>query len=66
MREKLTKSLISLAEHCPEPLYLVGGSVRDYLAGTLSPAPAGGRGSPRPDEKFLYAPPRSGVEVSAV
>ena len=33
MREKLTKSLISLAEHCPEPLYLVGGSVRDFLAG---------------------------------
>ena len=37
MREKLTKDLLLLAERCSEPLYLVGGSVRDYLAGTPLP-----------------------------
>ena len=66
MREKLTKSLISLAEHCPEPLYLVGGSVRDYLAGTLSPAPDWDLASPMTEEKFLSAAQRSGLEVRAV
>ena len=33
MFETLTKNLIELAETCPYPLYVVGGSVRDYLAG---------------------------------
>lgn len=66
MREKLTKSLISLAEHCPEPLYLVGGSVRDYLSGTLSPAPDWDLASPMTEEEFLSAAKRSGFEVRAV
>ena len=66
MREKLTKSLISLAEHCPEPLYLVGGSVRDYLSGTLSPAPDWDLASPMTEEEFLSAAKLSGFEVRAV
>ena len=37
MREILPKKLKTLAKACPAPLYLVGGSVRDYLAG-LSPS----------------------------
>lgn len=32
MRGILPKNLISLAEICPKPLYVVGGAVRDYLA----------------------------------
>ena len=37
MRSILPKNLIILAEILPTPLYVVGGSVRDFLAG-LSPA----------------------------
>ena len=66
MREKLTKDLISLAEACPGPLYLVGGSVRDYLAGTLSPAPDWDLASPVTEEEFLAAAQMSGFEVRAV
>ena len=36
MRELLPKKLQNLAKRCPESLYVVGGSVRDYLA-KLSP-----------------------------
>ena len=36
MREIIPQNLIELAKACPNPLYVVGGSVRDYLAG-LSP-----------------------------
>ncbi len=32
MREILPKNLILLANTCPRPLYVIGGSVRDYLA----------------------------------
>ena len=32
MREILPKNLILLANACPKPLYIVGGSVRDFLA----------------------------------
>lgn len=33
MRSLLPENLVRLAEEFPEPLYLVGGSVRDYLCG---------------------------------
>ncbi len=33
MRDFLSENLINLAEKCPFPLYLVGGSVRDFLCG---------------------------------
>lgn len=36
MREILPLKLTELAETCPYPLYAVGGSVRDYLAGLKS------------------------------
>ena len=36
MREILPQKLQNLAKNCPEPLYVVGGSVRDHLA-KLSP-----------------------------
>ena len=66
MREKLTKSLISLAGHCPEPLYLVGGSVRDYLAGTLSPAPDWDLASPMTENEFLSAAKLSGFDAPSI
>lgn len=37
MRHLLPQSLLSLAKSCPTPLYVVGGSVRDFLA-NLTPA----------------------------
>lgn len=37
MREILPKKLKTLAKACPAPLYVVGGSVRDHLAG-LTPS----------------------------
>ena len=33
MRSILPKTLSHLAENCPTPLYVVGGSVRDFLLG---------------------------------
>ena len=33
MRKILPKSLIALAETAPFPLYVIGGTVRDFLAG---------------------------------
>ncbi len=36
MRNVLPESLKKLARNCPRPLFLVGGSVRDFLCGVLS------------------------------
>ena len=38
MREIIPNSLFSLAQNAPKPLYVVGGSVRDYLAQLSSSA----------------------------
>ena len=35
MRQILPKTLIQLANACPAPLYVVGGSVRDFLSGLV-------------------------------
>ncbi len=40
MRRILPKSLIALAEVCPTPLYVVGGSVRDFLANLTPNTPS--------------------------
>ena len=66
MREKLTKDLILLADACQEPLYLVGGSVRDYLSGTLSPFPDWDLASPMAENELLSAAEKCGFEVHAV
>ena len=66
MREKLTKDLIILADACKEPLYLVGGSVRDCLAGTLSPNPDWDLASPMCEDDFLAAAEKIGFDVRAV
>ena len=40
MRRILPKSLIALAQVCPTPLYVVGGSVRDFLANLTPNTPS--------------------------
>ncbi len=68
MREILPKSLFLLAENCPTPLYVVGGSVRDRLAGL---APLSGvydfdLCAPLPVDDFLSIAQKSGLSVRAV
>ena len=67
MREILPKTLLDLAENCKNPLYVVGGSVRDHLA-KLSQ----NRGerdfdlcSPTPVEAFVEIAQKSGFVIRA-
>ena len=66
MRKYLPQNLIELAHLSPFPLYVVGGSVRDFLCGSLK-ADAdwdiAGAGS---DEKIIAAAKRAGFTVDAV
>lgn len=72
MREKmksiLPKPLVALAEACPAPLYLVGGAVRDTLAGV---APLHGLRdldvcSPMRFDDFLNVASTQGFELKSV
>lgn len=64
----LPKNLIRLAENCPTPLYVVGGSVRDFLAG-LSPK-SGIHDldicAPLDAEQFVVIAKQSGFAVQSV
>ncbi len=67
MKDHLPQPLRQLAEACPAPLYLVGGSVRDFLLGY----PIGKKtdwdlSSPMCEEDFIAAAKRSGFSVRAV
>lgn len=66
MREILPKNLIRLAKACPSPLYLVGGSVRDFLAGFVSNAPDLDICSPMPAETFQSVALACGFTVCSV
>ena len=66
MREILPQKLIALAEKCPEPLYVVGGFVRDYLAGLVSKAPDIDLSSPMDADTFLSAAKSCGFIATAV
>ncbi len=66
MRETLPQPLIALSEVCPAPLYLVGGSVRDYLAGEMAPSPDWDIASPCPAEEIVAAAQTLGFAVCAV
>ncbi len=66
MRKILPENLIRLAENCPRPLYLVGGSVRDFLAGALRPRIDWDIASPCTEEELLAAARKSGLEARAV
>ncbi len=67
MRKILPERFIKLAEKCPSPLYLVGGSVRDFLFGLpLSERADWDMASPCPAEKFIAAAEETGFTVKAV
>lgn len=67
MREILPKNLFDLAENCKNPIYVVGGSVRDHLA-KLTPK-TGERDfdlcSPTPIEDLIESAKKSGFTVKA-
>ena len=67
MRKILPQSLLRLAKSCPAPLYLVGGSVRDYLnARPASTAPDWDICAPVLAESFVESAQRAGFTVQAV
>ena len=66
MRELLPENLICLAEECPAPLYLVGGSVRDFLRGALAKEPDWDLASPCAEDELLAAAELCGFEAVAV
>ena len=66
MRKILPKNLILLAEAVPKPLYVVGGSVRDYLAGFPLSTPDWDICSPLSAEKFAELAKTHGFEVKSV
>ncbi|MBO5241002.1 MAG: HD domain-containing protein [Clostridia bacterium] len=68
MRKILPKNLFDLAENCPNPLYVVGGSVRDHLAKRI---PKNGVRdfdlcSPMPAETLVELAQNVGFTVKAV
>lgn len=66
MLEILPKNLISLAKYCPAPLYVVGGSVRDYLANLTPAARDWDICSPLPAETFAQIATEHGFSVKSV
>lgn len=66
MREFLPTSLILLAKSTPTPLYLVGGSVRDHLAGFSAISPDFDICSPLPAEDFAKIAEGNGLFVKSV
>ena len=66
MQNILPESLKRLAEHCPRPLCLVGGSVRDFLSGDLREHADWDLASACTDEEFSAAAVKAGFSVKAV
>ena len=66
MREILPKKLKILAKACPSPLYVVGGSVRDCLAGLTPSVADWDICSPMPAETFSKIAQQNGFKVDAV
>ena len=67
MKKVIPENLCRLAEFFPFPLYLVGGSVRDHLAGLSLPQNADWDiCAPAAEEDLLTAAQRAGFRVRAV
>ena len=66
MRKILPKSLISLAETAPFPLYVIGGTVRDFLAGLTPKTKDLDICSPTPAETFAAHAAAQGFSVKSV
>ncbi len=66
MLEIVPEELKKLAQACPNPLYLVGGSVRDYLAGLTPSIRDWDICSPTPAEEFATLAKAHGFAVQAI
>ena len=66
MREIIPIELKKLASSCPKPLYVVGGSVRDYLLGVRSATQDWDICSPMSAEEFSAIAQEQGYFVQAV
>ncbi len=66
MKDSLPKNLIRLAEITPSPLYAVGGSVRDFLRGTLKENADWDIAGAMTDDELLFAAENAGFTIDAV
>ena len=66
MKNTLSQNIIRLAESCPYPLYLVGGRVRDFLAGISAQKPDNDICAPADAEDFVERAKAAGFTVDAV
>ena len=66
MRNILPEKLKELASLSEEPLYVVGGAVRDFLLGNLENDPDFDPSSPMEGEKFGTLAERCGFQIRAV
>lgn len=66
MKSTLPQNLIALAEKCPYPLYVVGGRVRDFLAGISASAYDNDICAPASAEDFVERAKAAGFNINAV
>ena len=66
MRELLPHNLIALAQSLPSPLYVVGGAVRDFVAGFCPEKYDYDLSSANPVEEVIDAAEKTGIHVCAV
>lgn len=66
IREILPENLIALAKICPKPLYVVGGTVRDFLANLTTKTKDWDICSPMPAEEFSSYAEKAGLLVKSV
>ncbi len=66
MKNVLSQNLISLAEICPFPLYVVGGRVRDFLGGLKAEKPDCDICAPVGTGDFISRAKSAGFKINAV
>lgn len=66
MKNTINKKLMALAGICPYPLYVVGGRVRDYLAGLTSATVDNDICAPADADDFILRAKSAGFAVNAV
>lgn len=66
MKNSLPESLIRLAQSCPYPLFVVGGKVRDFLAGLSADKPDTDICAPAVAEDFVLRAKNAGFTIDAV
>ena len=66
MKNTLPENLIRLANDCPYPLYVVGGRVRDFIAGLKTDKPDTDICAPADAEDFVARAKNAGFIIDAV